>query len=209
MDVRLELGVLAIMVALNGGFLEGSVHPLDLAVGPGMVGLGQPVLDVICITKHVEHVDAPPSRGPEPVRRQVCELDAIVGEHGVDLVGDSFDQSFQEVGSCPAIGLRMQLGVGPLRCPVDRHEQIELALLSSYLSNIEMEVADRIGLELPFGGFVAPRFRQATDPMALEAPMQGRSREVRNGRQSSSGSRVCLRKATMSASSSLLRTVDR
>jgi hypothetical protein len=52
----------------------------------------------------------------------------------------------------------------------------------SHLGNIEMEVADRIGLKLPLGGFVALCFWQATDPMALEAPMQGRSREVRDDR---------------------------
>jgi hypothetical protein len=42
------------MVALNGRFLEGSVHPLDLTVGPGMVWLSQSVLDTVRITKHVE-----------------------------------------------------------------------------------------------------------------------------------------------------------
>lgn len=43
-----------------------------------MVGLGQPVLDAVCITKHGEHMDAPPRRGPETVFRQIGELDANI-----------------------------------------------------------------------------------------------------------------------------------
>jgi hypothetical protein len=38
-DVRFELGVGAVVVTLNGRLLEGSVHPFDLTIGPGMVWL--------------------------------------------------------------------------------------------------------------------------------------------------------------------------
>lgn len=54
-----ELSVRAIVVSLNGCLLEGPVHSFDLAIGPRMVRLGQPVLDPVCIAKHVEHMDAP------------------------------------------------------------------------------------------------------------------------------------------------------
>ena len=111
MDVRFELSVRAVMVALDGRLLEGSVHPLDLTIGPRMVGFGQPMLDAVGMAKPVEHMDAPTSRGPEPVLRQVRELDAVIGQHGVDFVGDGFDQGIEEVGSCPAIGFLVQLGV--------------------------------------------------------------------------------------------------
>ena len=33
-----------VVIAPNGGFLEGAVHPLDLTVGPGMVRFGEAVL---------------------------------------------------------------------------------------------------------------------------------------------------------------------
>ena len=36
-DVRFELGVRAVMVALNGCLLQRSVHPLNLTIGPRMV----------------------------------------------------------------------------------------------------------------------------------------------------------------------------
>jgi len=49
-DVRFELDVRAVMVALNGRLLERSVHPLNLTIGPRMVWLRQPVLDAVRVT---------------------------------------------------------------------------------------------------------------------------------------------------------------
>ena len=60
--MRFKLSVGAVMVALNGRLLEGSVHPLDLTIGPRMIGLGQPVLNAVGGTKHVEHMETPPRR---------------------------------------------------------------------------------------------------------------------------------------------------
>jgi hypothetical protein len=40
LDVRFELAMSAIMVALNCSLLDGSVHPFNLAVGPRMTWLG-------------------------------------------------------------------------------------------------------------------------------------------------------------------------
>lgn len=85
MQARFELGVRAVMVALNSRLLERLVHPLDLTISPRMVGLGQPVFDTIRITKHVKHIDAPPCRRPETVLRQVRKLNAVIGKHRVDL----------------------------------------------------------------------------------------------------------------------------
>lgn len=79
----------------------------------------------------------------------------------------------EEVCGCTAIGLLMQLGVGELGCSVDCHEQIEPAFLGSHLGDVEMEVADWIGLELPLGRLVALRPGQAADSMSSEATMQG------------------------------------
>ena len=41
----------------------------------------------------------------------------------------------------------MQLSEDELRRPINRHEEVELALLSANLGNVEVEVADRITLE--------------------------------------------------------------
>src|SRR3954447_12450896 len=39
-EVLFELAVAGIVISPDGGLLEGSVHPLDLAVGPRVIGLG-------------------------------------------------------------------------------------------------------------------------------------------------------------------------
>ena len=51
-----ELRVGLVVIAPNGGFLEGAVHPLDLTVGPGMVRLGEAVLGTMLAADAVEHV---------------------------------------------------------------------------------------------------------------------------------------------------------
>ncbi len=43
-----------VLVALDGCLLQGAVHPLDLAIGPGMVGFGQTVLDIILAANPIE-----------------------------------------------------------------------------------------------------------------------------------------------------------
>ena len=56
---------------------------------------------------------------------------------------------------------------------IDCHEQVEFALLGSHLGNVDVEVADGIGLELLPSAFVATGLGQTTDPMPPEAAMQG------------------------------------
>ena len=45
------------MIAADGGFRQHSVHPLDLAIGPAMVGLGERVLDPVFEADAVEIVE--------------------------------------------------------------------------------------------------------------------------------------------------------
>ena len=41
------------MVAINRRFLDGSVHPLDLAIRPRMVGFGQAMLNTIGSSRYL------------------------------------------------------------------------------------------------------------------------------------------------------------
>lgn len=66
----------------------------------------------------------------------------------------------------------MQFGEGELRGPVDGHEEIEPALLGPHLGDIDVEVADRIGLEPALVGLAVFDLRQARDAVALKATMQ-------------------------------------
>ena len=151
-------------VAFDGGVLEGAVHPFNLAVRPGMLGLCQPVIDIVEGAGIFEgmRVEEPPvgdhlldlGWGPG-FAGGIGEVGPVVGEDGVDLVGDGGDQAAQEVCSRFARHLLVQFDEGELRGPVDRDDEIELALSGSDLGEVDMEIADRIGLELAFG----PRLR--------------------------------------------------
>lgn len=86
------------MVALDGCFLDRAVHALDLAIGPGMLDLSQAMFDAILLAVHIKHMCHVSCRRAARVTQWESELDPIVGENGVDLVGDSRDQSFEEGG---------------------------------------------------------------------------------------------------------------
>src|SRR6476660_973637 len=55
-EVLSELLVGLVVIAPNGGFLEGAVHPLELTGGPGMVRFGEAVRDTMLAADGVEHV---------------------------------------------------------------------------------------------------------------------------------------------------------
>ncbi len=82
-EVRCQLSVAVVVVALDRRFLDRAVHAFDLAVGPGMPDLGQPVLDSVLAAAHVEHVRDVLGRWPIRVAGLEGELDAVVGQHRV------------------------------------------------------------------------------------------------------------------------------
>lgn len=67
----------------------------------------------------------------------------------------------------------MQLDEGELRGSVDGHEQMKLAFGGPNLGNIDVEEADRIGLELCLRRFVALDVGKTADPVSLQAAMEG------------------------------------
>ena len=102
--------------------LDRAVHPLDLPVRPGVVGLGQAVLDPVGLTDHVEAhwsgidcVAVPGLPG---------ELNAVVGENGVDLAGRGFEQVLKELQSSLSISRFNELGDREPGCPVDADEEV-------------------------------------------------------------------------------------
>ena len=95
-EVAFELIVAVVVIALDGGFLDGSVHAFDLTVGPGVLDLGQSMLDAVLSATHLEHVrDVSRGRSVSVAGRE-GELDAVVGKDRMDLVGDCGDQRFEE-----------------------------------------------------------------------------------------------------------------
>ena len=85
--------------------------------------------------------------GPIAVLGQVGEGHAVVGEHGVDLVGEDLDHVPEEGGAFHLAGAVVELDVGELRDPVDGQEHDELAVGVAQLAAVDVDVADLVGLE--------------------------------------------------------------
>ncbi len=177
-------------VAFDGRVLDGAVHSFNLPIGPWMLGLCQPMIDVILSTGVFEGVRPDGLSGVEgglDVRRRRAriawrgEVGSVVGEDGVDLIRDGNDEAAQEVRRGAARHLLVHLDEGELRRSVDCDEQVELALRGSNLGDVDMKIADRIGLEFSFGRGFAFDLRQPGDPVALQTSVKGRARQMREG----------------------------
>ena len=165
----MELPVAVVMIALDGSFLDRAVHTFDLTIGPRMLDLGKSVLNAVLAAAHVKHMGHVPGRWAIGVARWKRELNAIVGEHGVNFVRNGFDQRRQEDGGGRSTGLLHKLYEGKFAGPVDRNIQVQLAFGGPYFGNVDMEIADRIGLELLLVRFVAFDFRQPRNAMTPQA----------------------------------------
>lgn len=78
-----------VVEAFDGGVFDRAVHAFDLAVGPRVIGLGQPVLNAVGLTDHVEaHW---PGIDCVTVPGLLGELNAVIGENCVDLIGHGFE----------------------------------------------------------------------------------------------------------------------
>ena len=73
---------------------------------------------------------------------------------------------------CDRIGLVDELDEGKLRGPVDSDIEIELAFLRPDLGDVDVEEADRVGLELLLHRLVALNVGQPTDAVSLQATVQ-------------------------------------
>ena len=132
----------AVMEPFDGGILNRPVHPLDLTVGPWVLHLCQAVFNAVSSADPVKDV-----LDLMEIARPVSELDAIVGQNGMDGIGHSCDQITQELCSIHLSCLGIEFDEGILGCPVNSHKEIDLAFSCLHLSNIDMEIADRIALE--------------------------------------------------------------
>lgn len=76
----------------------------------------------------------------------------------------------------------MQFDEGELRCPVDSHEQIEAPFGGADLSDIDVEVADRVSLELAPLRLCVVDLRPPRDAVAAQAAVERRPGQMREGR---------------------------
>ena len=93
----------------------------------------------------------------------------------MDRVRHGGDEIVQKGRRDPLSGLLVQLNEGELARAVDGHEQVELALFGADPCDVDVKVADRVGLEARPLGLVAIDIRQAADAVTLQAAMQRRA----------------------------------
>jgi hypothetical protein len=186
-----KLVVWLVMEALAGRLLDRPVHPFDLAVRPWMTRFGETVFDFEVGAGCFEGMAAIgqflcPHRfdffGRPAIARGFDEVRPIVGKHRVypGLYGRG--EVAQEVASDAPCLLLVQFHERELVGSVDRHQQVKLALFGPYLGEIDVEVGDRVHLELLPRRLVSVDLGQAADAVALQAAVKGRSRQMRDGR---------------------------
>lgn len=134
------------MEGADGRVLDRADHTLGLSIGPRMIRLCEPVFDAALGTDPSEDVGDKAALG---LSVMLDELNAVVGQHGVDLVGDRHEQGFEEAGSDELRRLSVGPGEDQLGGSVDGHEQVGLAAFVAQFSDVEVEVADLVRLEPP------------------------------------------------------------
>lgn len=163
LEVSAQLVVTVVVEALDG-----AVHPFDLAIRPWMARLCQAMLDVeigtCCLERMTSERHVLGSHGLDvlgcpTVTCRIGEIGAIVGENRMDFIGNGCGQRPEEIARDPAGGLFDQLGKGEFGCPVNGHEEIEPAFSRLHLGDINVEIADRVALELLLRLLVALNIR--------------------------------------------------
>lgn len=164
----LQQAMRIIVIALDGCILNRAVHAFDLPIRPGMAYLREAMLDTVRLADPVER-DGPVRFGTFPLG----ELNAVVGQHGMNGIGNGSNQVFQEIPGHHAGCLLVKLGIGILRGPVNGDKQVQFALFGLYFRYIDMEVANRVRPEALFLRFLPGRISQSSDAVSLQATMQG------------------------------------
>lgn len=163
-----ELGMIFVVIALDRRFLDRPVHSLDLAVRPWMCRLRQPMFDVEIGACRIEGMATEENpfcphrldvRDRPPVAGRISEMRAVIRQNGLDLVWNSVSEIAEEVCCDPARHLAVKLDECELRRPINGNEEIEPALGSLHFSDVNVEEADWVDLELLLGGRLTPDIR--------------------------------------------------
>lgn len=118
-----ELLVGLVVEAFDCRIFDGAVHALDLPVGPRGLGLGETMIDVVLRAGEFEGVreeNLVPIKlgfdlGRSPaVAAGLGEVRTIVGQDGVDFIGNGFDKGSEEVCRDPPRRLLVQFDEGKL-----------------------------------------------------------------------------------------------
>ena len=98
-EVPAALVVAVVVKAFDGRVLDDAVHPLDLAGGPRMVDASEAIFAAMLLVSNSEHFGYVPGCGSVGGVWREAKLDAVVGEHGVDLVQHASGERLEGGGS--------------------------------------------------------------------------------------------------------------
>ena len=99
----------------------------------------------------------------------------------MDAVGHGVDQVAQELRGLHLAGASNETDRSELAGAIDGHEQAKLTFAGGDLRQVDVDVADRVILEALPCGLVASDLGQAIDAVPLQAAMQARPAQMREG----------------------------
>src|SRR3954468_22825326 len=144
-----------------------------LAIRPGVIGLGQPVLEPVLTADAVEDMPHPGRRRPIAVFGQVSKRHAVVGQDRVDRIREHGDHLPQEGRPIHLRGCLEEGDVGELAHAIDCQEHVELAFCQAQVAVVDVDVAD-LGLgKAPALGGLLSAFGQSRDAVAHETAVKG------------------------------------
>ena len=121
-----ELFMCAVVVALEGGLFDGSVHAFHLAVGPGMIDFSESVFNVMFLANTVKE-----AHRCRFILFAVGKLSAVIGQEGVYLVRQGRNDISQELYRGHLLFIRVSFGIGQLAGAVNGHKELQSCLLQA------------------------------------------------------------------------------
>ena len=118
-----ELLMAIVMIAFNGCVLDGPIHSLDLAIGPGMLDLGEPVLNAMFKANPIKDM-----LEGEALLLLIGKLNAVVRQHNMNGIGNVSNEITQKLRGQHFTCLRMNFDVDKLAGSINGNKEIELAL---------------------------------------------------------------------------------
>ena len=106
----------------------------------------------------------------------IVEVDTVIGENRMGLVGHGRDKMAKELGG--TLGGRFLMS-----SKIDGDKEMELAFFGPHFGNVDVEEADRVGFELLLRRLAPLDIRQLADAVALQTTMQRRSRHTNGIRE--------------------------
>jgi hypothetical protein len=136
-------------------------------VCPWIIGFGEAMLDTMFGTDSVKQK----WEGVEVIGT-VSELNSIVGQDGVDFVGNISNQTTQEVSGDGSSHALVQPSKGKLTGAVYGDKQVQFTFLCLNFSDVEVKIAYWVLLKTDFLGGLVTHLSQPTNPVPLQTAMQ-------------------------------------